>query len=68
MNQAEFHEILDDLTKREEQVLRLFLGGKDDSEIAKEIQIEKVTVRTHLSNICREFNLAGYQLKPGKAE
>jgi DNA-binding NarL/FixJ family response regulator len=55
MNQNDFEQCLKELTKRQENILKLFLQGKNDSEIAG--FHEEVTVRRHVFNICKIFGL-----------
>lgn len=39
------------LTLREQQVIRLLVLGATDKEIARELGIEPVTVRTHIGSL-----------------
>ena len=48
----------DPLTEREEEVLRLVAKGLSNQEIADELTIAEVTVRTHVSNILSKLHLA----------
>jgi branched-chain amino acid transport system substrate-binding protein len=55
MNENEFNNFLQDLSKKERKVLQLLLQGENDSEIAEFIQ--RGTVRTHICKICKKFSL-----------
>ncbi|MEA3327675.1 MAG: response regulator transcription factor [Chloroflexota bacterium] len=65
--------IPDPLTDREMEVLKLVSKGYDNQEIAEELVIAEVTVRTHVSRILRKLQLANrvqatlYALKKGLA-
>jgi NarL family two-component system response regulator LiaR len=48
----------DPLTEREEEVLRLVAKGLSNQDIAKQMVIAEVTVRTHVSNILSKLHLA----------
>jgi len=48
----------DPLTEREEEVLRLVAKGLSNREIAVQMVIAEVTVRTHVSNILSKLHLA----------
>jgi len=64
---------LDPLTGRELEVLRLVAKGRSNKEIADELVITELTVRTHVSNILGKLQLASrtqaalYALKEGLA-
>jgi NarL family two-component system response regulator LiaR len=45
------------LTEREAEVLRLITKGKQDTEIAQELVLASVTIRTHISRILWKLNL-----------
>lgn len=47
----------EDLSERELEVLRLLAQGKTDQEIAKELVLTDVTVRTHISRILAKLGL-----------
>jgi NarL family two-component system response regulator LiaR len=47
----------DKLTEREIQVLRLLTQGKLDEEIARELVLTEVTIRTHISRILAKLGL-----------
>ena len=63
----------DPLTERELDVLRLVAQGKSNREIAEQLVITEMTVRTHVSNILGKLHLASrtqaalYALKGGLA-
>jgi NarL family two-component system response regulator LiaR len=63
----------DPLTERELEVLRLVAQGKSNREIADQLVITELTVRTHVSNILGKLHLASrtqaalYALKEGLA-
>jgi DNA-binding NarL/FixJ family response regulator len=43
------------LTKREKQLLEMFLKGKTSSECAKELYLSYYTIETHRKNIHRKL-------------
>jgi NarL family two-component system response regulator LiaR len=61
---------VEELTKRELEVLALLAEGKTDREIAHELGIAESTAKNHVSNILGKLNVpnragavaAGYQL------
>jgi NarL family two-component system response regulator LiaR len=61
------------LSERELEVLRLLAKGKSNREIADQLVITELTVRTHVSNILGKLHLASrtqaalYALKEGLA-
>ena len=61
----------DELTKREQEVLRLIADGKNNHDIADQLVISETTVKTHVSNILSKLHLkdrtqvAIYALKHG---
>jgi NarL family two-component system response regulator LiaR len=63
----------DPLSEREMEVLRLLAQGKSNREIAEQLVITVLTVRTHVSNILGKLHLASrtqaalYALKEGLA-
>ena len=63
----------DPLTERELEVLRLIAKGKSNKEIAQQLVIAELTVRTHVSNILGKLHLASrtqaalYALREGLA-
>jgi NarL family two-component system response regulator LiaR len=64
---------LDPLTERELDVVRLIAQGKSNREIADQLVITELTVRTHVSNILSKLHVASrtqaalYALKEGLA-
>jgi NarL family two-component system response regulator LiaR len=48
---------LEELTKRELEVIRLVAMGRNNREIAQELFISEKTVKTHISNILGKLNL-----------
>lgn len=48
----------DFLTEREQEVLRLILGGKTNKAIAAELFISENTVKTHVKNIYSKYNVS----------
>ena len=48
---------LDELTAREQEVLRLIAGGLSNAEIAQELYISDTTVKTHVTHILQKLNL-----------
>jgi NarL family two-component system response regulator LiaR len=63
----------DPLSEREMEVLRLLAQGKSNREIAEQLVITELTVRTHVSNILSKLHLVNrtqaalYALKEGLA-
>jgi len=59
------------LTERELEVLRLVAQGNSNTEIAAQLTVTEVTVRTHVSHILKKLNLSNrvqatlYALKEG---
>jgi DNA-binding NarL/FixJ family response regulator len=49
---------LDDLTKRELEVLKEIASGKSNKEIASSLFITEKTVKTHVSNVLAKLGLA----------
>jgi DNA-binding NarL/FixJ family response regulator len=47
----------DRLSQRETQILRLMTQGKLDHEIAEELVLTEVTIRTHISRILAKLGL-----------
>jgi hypothetical protein len=58
MDRAEFTKAFTGLTSRQEEVLLKFLAGKRDAEIATELYINQATVRKHIQDICKAFDLS----------
>ena len=48
---------LDELTAREQEILRLIAGGLSNGEIGQELYISDTTVKTHVTHILRKLNL-----------
>ena len=48
---------LDELTAREQEILRLIAGGLSNAEIARELYISDTTVKTHVTHILQKLNL-----------
>jgi NarL family two-component system response regulator LiaR len=54
---AEPHKSINDLSKREIEVLRLLAKGYSDQEIASQLWLTEVTIRTHVSRILSKLGL-----------
>jgi len=48
---------LDELTVREQEILRLIASGLSNAEIAQELYISDTTVKTHVTHILQKLNL-----------
>lgn len=57
MNQAEFEGKVEELTPTQKQVLKLFLAGKKDEEIATTRNCTRTNVQHHISNVAKTFSL-----------
>ncbi len=53
----EVNSSLDDLTGREEQVLRLVSQGKSNKEVARELNLQEKTVKHHMTSILGKLNV-----------
>jgi LuxR family maltose regulon positive regulatory protein len=51
------HQVLDALTEREREVLRLLVEGASNREIAEHLVLSVNTVKKHVFNICSKFNV-----------
>lgn len=49
------HELLESLTKRERQVLGFLSSGSSNKEIARELELQEVTVKLHVRGVCRKL-------------
>jgi hypothetical protein len=65
MKPEDFKKADDDLSRRQRQVVRLFLQDKSDAKIAKELGVKEQTVRKHIANICDLFELKEENEKKG---
>ncbi len=71
---AEAADIVEPLTDREQQVLTHLAKGLSNQDIAAQLVVSELTVRTHVSNILAKLNLenrtqaALYALRHGMAE
>ena len=57
LSENETRQQKDKLSEREIQVLRLLTQGKLDAEIARELVLSEVTIRTHISRILTKLGL-----------
>jgi DNA-binding NarL/FixJ family response regulator len=48
---------LDELTEREQEILRLVAGGLSNGEIAQQLYLGETTVKTHVSSILRKLRV-----------
>jgi DNA-binding CsgD family transcriptional regulator len=55
MDWKNFGEIMDNLSKREKDVIRLLLLGKSNKQIAHELEIAERTVEFHMNNIFKKI-------------
>jgi NarL family two-component system response regulator LiaR len=58
MRRQRAHDEVDQLSKREIDVLSALARGRSNKEIAKELSIGEETVKTHVSNILSKLHLA----------
>lgn len=49
--------VLNDLTRREEEILHLVAAGKSNGEIAEELFVGAATVKTHVSNLLMKLGV-----------
>lgn len=61
MNEAEFTKAFAGLPQRQLEVLLKFLAGEKDAKIAFDLHIAQATVRKHIENICKAFDLSHSQ-------
>ena len=52
-----YKKILDNISKREEEILLLMAEGKSNSQIAEELDISYHTVKTHISHILAKMEV-----------
>ena len=57
MDRQRFIEIFEQLTPKQHQILGKLLAGETDEQIANSSYIAKSTVRKHVENICKAFEL-----------
>ena len=57
MRQKNKHELHEELTSREMEILLLIAEGKSNQEIADELFIALKTVKTHVSNILSKLQV-----------
>jgi DNA-binding CsgD family transcriptional regulator/GTPase SAR1 family protein len=62
MTEQDFEASYKNVTKAQHPVLEMFLQGRLDREISKDLHIEESGVRIHISNICKSF---GVKNEPG---
>ena len=55
---AEIKRLLATLTPREHEVVRALAGGASNKEIARTLDVAESTVKNHIQNILKKFNLA----------
>jgi DNA-binding NarL/FixJ family response regulator len=48
---------LDELTAREQEILRLIANGQSNSEIGEQLYISETTVKTHVTHILHKLGL-----------
>ena len=58
MRRSRDHEAVDQLSRREVDVLAALARGRSNKEIARELSISEETVKTHVSNILSKLHLA----------
>ncbi|NMG19450.1 AAA-like domain-containing protein [Brasilonema bromeliae] len=57
MHGKKFNDILDELTPDQKKVLKRFLAGETDEQIASERNCDTSTIRKHLNKVCTKFGL-----------
>jgi len=57
MPRAERPKELDELTAREQEILRLLAGGLSNAEIGQELYISDTTVKTHVTRLLQKLDL-----------
>ncbi|MFB8788260.1 MAG: AAA-like domain-containing protein [Potamolinea sp.] len=57
MNQQEFTKAFEEMPLQRRKVLQKLLAGETDEAIAKSLQIEQTTVRSHIKKICNDFGI-----------
>lgn len=65
MKLEDFKEADEKLSRRQRQVLKLFLQNKSDRQMVKELGVKAETIRKHLANICDLFGLKEGDEKKG---
>jgi DNA-binding CsgD family transcriptional regulator len=58
MNRSEFEDSYEKLTPRQKEVLKLFLTGKSDREIAEDSHYKPASIRFHIANVEKVFELS----------
>ncbi|MCU9808756.1 response regulator transcription factor [Paraclostridium bifermentans] len=51
----------EDLTKKEEQVMKFLIKGLSNKNIAKEVDVTEYTIKKHVSSILSKLNLKNRQ-------
>ena len=57
VKQAIEENLIDSLTKREEQILRLVAEGKSNKEVGNELEIQEKTVKHYMTNILQKMQV-----------
>lgn len=58
MNNQDFNEAYDNLTSQRKKVLKAFLAGQEEKEIAKNLGVTDSTVRRHIAEACHQFGFS----------